>query len=397
MGAAGLLAPIGIRALDQLVPSSAAATLPIKHVLISVNENRSFDSYYGYAPFSGKYGVPAGYTQPDGSGGTVTPIPNDSVITPDPNHDWTSIHSEWNNGKMDGFYTTNGSAGITYTTAQELQFYYSLFPNSTLCVNYFCSVLSDTFPNRLYIAGGTSGGITTNNISAGELNWPIILDLLEAAGITWKVYNTTTTCSVSSGLSQFYCDNQFEFFQRWYQDPRVISYTSSNYFSDLKNNNLPQVSFLQTNDLTGEHPPYGLNVGENLQNQLIGALKTSPYWASSAYFLTYDEGGGIFDHVPPPVFDAYGAGIRVPAWVISPYAKKGHLEPTQYEHASLLKFVERVFNLPTLASQNHEFDTQTPGGPNNQAADGQPVGPPAPPRDGRSDIGDMMQCFHFPA
>jgi hypothetical protein len=94
-------------------------------------------------------------------------------------------------------------------------------------------------------------------------------------------------------------------------------------------------------------------------------------------------------------FDAYGAGIRVPAWVISPFAKKAHLETTVYEHTSTLKFFETVFGLPTLASVNHRFDQSTPGGPNNQAAGGSPAGPPAPPRDGIPEIGNLMECFTF--
>ncbi|MGH2888138.1 MAG: alkaline phosphatase family protein, partial [Solirubrobacteraceae bacterium] len=93
--------------------------------------------------------------------------------------------------------------------------------------------------------------------------------------------------------------------------------------------------------------------------------------------------------------DAYGLGMRVPTWVISPYARPGHLEPKVYEHSSILKFIEAVFDLPTLASVNHRFDLRTPGGPNNAAAGGAAYGPPAPPRDGRHEIGDLMECFDF--
>ena len=101
----------------------------------------------------------------------------------------------------------------------------------------------------------------------------------------------------------------------------------------------------------------------------------SPQWQRSAYILTYDEHGGYFDHVAPPQVDSYGLGIRVPTWVISPHARRRHLEPTVYEHGSILKFIERVFDLPTLASVNHRFDHQTPGGPNNEAAGGAATGP----------------------
>jgi phospholipase C len=157
---------------------------PIRHVLICVNENRSFDHYYGYAPFVGKYGVPSGYSQPNGLGGSVAPAPYYLPTTPNPTHDWPTIHAEWDNGKMDGFYTANGEPAMLYYTEPSLPFYYSLFQFFTLCVNYHCSQLGPTYANRLYTVGATSGGITTNNLTPGSLNWPIILDLLEAHKIT---------------------------------------------------------------------------------------------------------------------------------------------------------------------------------------------------------------------
>src|SRR2546423_4409170 len=124
-----------------------------------------------------------------------------------------------------------------------------------------------------------------------------------------------------------------------------------------------------------------------IQQELITALQKSSAWAGAAYILSYDESGGFFDHVAPPQIDAYGFGFRVPTWVISPFAKAGHIEAKLYEHVSVLKFLEAVFGLPTLASLNHKFDTSTPGGPNNEASGGKANGPPAPPRDGLSTIG----------
>jgi phospholipase C len=379
---------LGLAGLSRKV--RASVSFPIQHLLICCNENRSFDHYYGYAPFAGSYGVPPGYSQPNGHGGFVTPHHLSLPVSQDPAHDWGSIHGEWDNGKMDGFFTTDGSIALGFYNQSDLPFYYSLFNTSTLCVNYFCSVLGPTFPNRLYLAGGTSGGNTTNSIAPGSLNYPIILDLLDAHGITWKVYHIGPACTVGGPV----CENVFQFFENWWQDPRVNNFSELDYNSDLRTGSLPQVSFMMTYDLNDEHPPLSITTGQNTQQRLISALMQSQFWASSAYVLTYDEAGGFFDHVPPPVFDAYGAGIRVPTWVISPFAKPGHLEATLYEHSSVLKFIETVFSLPTLASIDHQFDVQTPGA-NNDAANGQPFGPPAPPRDGRSDIGDLTQCFNF--
>src|SRR6476619_8458579 len=125
-----------------------------------------------------------------------------------------------------------------------------------------------------------------------------------------------------------------------------------------------------------------------IQEDYITALRQSPIWEQSVFLLTYDEHGGYFDHVAPPQLDAYGLGVRIPTWVISPWAKPGHLEPTTYDLTSILKFIERVYGLPTLASVNHRFDDGTPIGGDYQAAEeGAIVGPPAPPRDDMSDIG----------
>src|SRR6266849_4674198 len=254
--------------------ASAPRDIPIKHIVVDMQENRSFDHYYGFAPFVGRYGVPAHYSQPDGHGGSVAPYHFTSLSTQDIGHNWTATHGEYDAGKMDGFYTTDGINCMGYYTASDLPFYYSLFKDFTLCSNYFCSLLGPTWPNRFYVAAGTSGGITTNGLwGYGIFDYPIILDLLDAAGVTWKVY-----------------------------------------------------------------------------------------------ILTYDEAGGYFDHVAPPQVDAFGLGIRVPTWVISPWAKPSHLEPTVYEHSSVLKFIEAVFGLPTLASVNHAFDAATPVGSNYQAA-----------------------------
>ncbi len=131
-----------------------------------------------------------------------------------------------------------------------------------------------------------------------------------------------------------------------------------------------------------------------IQQDLITALRQSSAWDSSAFLLTYDEHGGYFDHMPPPQLDAFGLSMRVPMWVISPQAKRAHIESTVYEHSSTLKFLERLFNLPTLASVNHLFDTATPVGSNYEAApSGSIAGPPAPPRDGDVRIGDLFECF----
>jgi phospholipase C len=392
-GAAGAAALAG-----PLVPKDWAfargdgsQTTPLQHVLIDCQENRSFDHYYGYAPWIGRFGPPPGYSQPDGNGGSIEPYHFRRLSTPDIGHSWTDVHHEWQHGEMDGFYTTDGIWAMGYYTRRQLPFYYSLHDEFTLCGNYFCSLLGPTWPNRFYLAAGTSGGITTNGIwGYGVFDYPIILDLLEAAGVSWKVYNIGWD-NVPRGNT----DNVFVFWKRWANDPRTRA-RKNDYLRDLERDRLPQVSFIVPSFARGwdEHPPADVSVGMGIQEELITALRRSSAWDTSAYILTYDEHGGYFDHVPPPILDAFGAGIRVPTWVISPFAKRSHIEGTVYDHVSTLKFLETVFGLPTLASVNHRFDESTPAGPNHEAAK-HGVGPPAPPRDRLDAIGDLTECFRF--
>jgi phospholipase C len=377
-------------------PERAPLATPIKHVIISCQENRSFDHYYGYAPQvqDAGFGPPPTYSQPAGNGGgVVLPYEFTSLSTPDIGHSWSAVHAEWNDGAMDGFYTADGISAMGYYTGSELPFYYSLLDEFTLCTNYFCSLLGPTWPNRFYLAAGTSGGITTNGVwGYGIFDYPIILDLLDAAGVSWKVYNNTWD-SVPFGNT----DNVFVFWKRYAHDTRTLG-TRGDYLSDLKHGRLPQVSWIIPSFARGldEHPPADVSVGMGIQEDLISALRESSVWESSAYLLTYDEHGGYFDHVRPPKLDAFGLGIRVPMWVISPHAKRAHLEPTVYEHTSTLKFLERLFGLPTLASINRRFDAGTPVGSNYDAApSGALSGPPAPPRDARREIGDLFACFAF--
>ena len=370
-------------------PSSPVGNAnPIKHVLIACQENHSFDHYFGYYPKAGSFGVPAGFSQPDGNGGTVKPHHESTPFTKDPDHSWQGIHKEWDNGKMDGFYTTNGETAIGYYDNADIPYYYSLADAFTLCGNYFCSMLTSSTPNRLSLMTGTAGGNTTNSVNRGGLNWPTIVDVLDAHHISWKCYNLGI--GTGTALEDF---NMLVYFSKWQNDPR-LNFSEDDYQSDLTAGTLPQVSFLITEDLVSEHPPADIHWGQDEMQGVIKNLMNSSSWQSSAMFFTYDEGGGFFDHVAPPQVDAYGLGMRVPTLVISPWARRGYVSGQLYEHASMLKFMERLFGLPTLASINHQFDTSTPG-TNNDAANGKPTGPAAPPRDGLAQLGDFFEAFDF--
>jgi phospholipase C len=373
-----------------------ASTTPIEHILVAMQENRSFDHYYRFAPQvqASGFGPPAGFSQPSpgGSPDPVEPYRFLDLGTPDIPHDWDSVHGQWDSGAMDGFMTHSGIWSMGYYTATELPFYYSLFDNSTLCGNFFCSLLGPTWPNRFYLMAGTSGGITTNGQwGYGIFDYPMILDLLDAAGITWKIYNLGWD-SVPYGNT----DNVAVFWKRFAHDRRTRG-SKGSYLNDVRKDRLPEVSFLIPSYARGwdEHPPASVAVGMGIQEECVTALRNSAAWDSSAYVITYDEHGGYFDHVPPPQVDAFGFGIRVPTWVISPFAAGG-VNGTLYDFGSVLKFIEHNFGLPTLASVNHRFDDGTPVGGDYQAATpNATAGPPAPPRDGLEDTGDLMECLSF--
>ena len=386
----------GTAALALTIPrtASASAKSPIRHVVVSCQENRSFDHYYGFAPFAGAHGVPAGYTQPDGRGGTVAPFHFTALSTPDVGHSWSAMHATWDGGAMDGFYTTNGIDSLGYYTAAELPFYYSLFEDFTLCANYFCSVMGPTWPNRFYLASGTSGGITTNGVwGYGVLDWPMHPRPARAGRDQLE------------GLQHRRARQRPVWQQR--QRLRVLQAVrarpaharkQNEYLHDCANGTLPQVSFMipSYHNQVDEHPPADISVGMGYQQRLIEALRTRRCGTAPPSSSPTTSRGGYFDHVAPPQLDAYGLGPRVPTWVVSPWAKRAHLETRLYEHSSVLKFIERTFGLPSLRSVNHRFDSATPAGPNNEAAAaGATSGPPAQPRDGLAAIGDLSECFTF--
>jgi phospholipase C len=375
---------------DPSPTSTSTAPDSVQHVIVACQENRTFDVYFGYYPGAGKSGIPTNYWQPDGAGRTVKPHHFSSPTSADIDHSWPSIHSEWNHGAMDGFFTTGGPDTLGYYDGFDLAYYYALGDSFTLCGNYFCSLLGPTLPNRLALMAGTAGGNTTDVLDVGSLDYPTIVDLLDASHVSWKCYNLGRGTGSTPSLTHY---NALNFFKKWHNDPR-LQFKERDYQEDLRTGALPQVSFLITEGGISEHPPDNILKGQQKMAQVIQALVDSSAWKNSVLFLTYDEGGGFFDHVAPPQVDAYGLGFRVPMLILSPYARRGYVSGQLYEHSSILKFIERRFGLPSLASVNHQFDTSTPG-TNNDAAHGQAFGPPAPPRDGLPHIGDFSEVFDF--
>jgi phospholipase C len=361
------------------VPAAQAGITKIKHVVVLMQENRSYDSYFGHLY---QHGQPASSVEPNT--GNPDPVHAGKVIRPyrmtkmctvsDLDHSWTGTHEEWNNGKMNGFTAANvdsvdpvGRRAMGYYDDSVLPFYYSLANQFAIADHYFASVLTQTFPNRFYLLTGTSFGHIRNDYPpAGGYTQKTVFRLLDEATpkVSWKIY-----------LASAQVELLFKYVQRNLDHVK----TMSQYYKDAAAGKLPQVAFVESDPLgdvnheSDEHPPANVQVGQRFTHDVIKALVASPNWSSSAMFLTYDEHGGYYDHVPPPParapdnippmrmagdapggFDRYG--IRVPTIVISPYARKHFVSHTTYDHTSILRFIEKRFGLPALTKRDKAAD-----------------------------------------
>ena len=360
------------RPVDDRDPArrARAAETPIEHIVISCQENRSFDHYFGYAPQvqAAGFGPPPGYSQPDGaravrSRRTASP----SSRRPTSPHDWGSVHGQWDGGAMDGFMTHSGESRDGLLHRRGAAVLLQPVRDSTLCANFFCSLLGPDLAEPLLPDGRHVGRDHDERpVGLRDLRLPDdprparrrrrdLEDLQHRLGQR-ALRQHRQRRRVLEELRPRPADarQQGRLPQRLPQGPRCRRCRSSSRATPAAGTSI-------------RRPTSGS--GWASRRSCVTALRDSPLWDSSAFLLTYDEHGGYFDHV------AAAAGRRVrarhprpDAGSISPYAKPGHLEPTVYELASILKFIERNFGLPTLASVNHRFDPATPVGGNYQAA-----------------------------
>jgi phospholipase C len=376
-----------------LGPSTPLDTaIPIENIVVVMMENHSFDSYLGhlnqYANRSDIESADAGASNPAADGGAVPWVHGAHPCTLDTDHEWLGTHQEIDNGKMDGFVTTNqgwqqsaaganadaglwnGARAMWWYDQTDLPFYYQLANTFAVADHYHCSVPGPTWPNRMFLISGTSFGRTTNAFpDLTAYPWPTndasILDELEKRHVTWLAYsNGPPGAGVVYGT---------EGATRW---GRTILYNFSQFQQDAASGNLPQVAFVdpdlssETNGGAGtdEHPPGDIQSGELFVSQVVQAVTTGPQWPHMALFLTHDENGGFYDHVPPPAacppddtppttdagafggFDEYG--IRVLMIAVSPYSRAGYVDHTLYDHTSVMRFIEAKFKIPALSARD---------------------------------------------
>ncbi|MDA4118379.1 MAG: alkaline phosphatase family protein [Thaumarchaeota archaeon] len=320
---------------------------PIKHIFIFVEENHTFDNYFGFYP--GVNGLANAIPQPDpNSTKPVTPMEITTPTIPkDLCHLPSCAQTDFDGGKMDGFVNGEHSAmTMGYFNPDLIPYYWDYASQYVLMDNWFTPFMGPSLPNHIYLIAGQSGGITTNQVNI-TYTFPTIVDELDAAHVSWTYYA-----------------GEHLFTNGWNPLPASATYMkthpslkglkeTTDFPNDIAKANFSSVAWIMPEtDQMSEHPPYNVTEGQLQVVSEINEIMKSQYWSSSAIILTWDDYGGWYDSASPPQVDQYGFGFRVPALIISPFAKHGFVDNTLSEHASTLKLIETVFNLPSLGTRD---------------------------------------------
>ncbi len=368
---------------DHPLPWAAAPITPIHHVVMIMAENHAFDTVFGVYPsdpttaaggIAHNLSAPINLLSRPGLLSGLSPLPNDTFTLGSPIEGYSAYHLDVDGGKMDGFRANSGAASMTYLTASQMAPEWDWAEQYGIGDNYFASMLTETNPNRLYTLCGFSPVINDYGPPPMVPSDQCIFNELANAGVSYGYYLQDPSAGIGTlgyltGVTP--------------QSPWVQTY--SDFFSQLSGGTLPAVSWME---------PVDGGVGANYDQQpdtlegtmwllrVVDSVMASPEWNSTAIFVTYDEGGGFYDHVAPPTVDGEQLGERVPFLVISPYAKEDYVSHTLMNHDSQIAFVEYNWGLPALNSfVSHSglpldlFDfNQTPRAPVElTAAEGFPV------------------------
>jgi phospholipase C len=349
------------------LPQGTPSMEKIEHIVVVMMENHSFDNLLGMVPHQLR-----GRGSVDGlcvKRGRVRNFNRDIYglryyathasspcqLDRTPSQAWNASHESYDGGLNDGFVRASGPVAMEFWDRRDIPFSYSLAQHFPVGDRYFCSVLAQTYPNRRFFFTGTaSGTIATNNdtftIPAAN---GTIWDRLDANHIDWGIYfqDLPSWLIVPGSFTPARASRQRPF---------------SQFASDAAAGKLPQFTFIDPNyDNTSEENPQDIQVGEEFVASIVHALTSAPTWKSTALFITYDEHGGYYDHVPPPraippdaippmtkhgdALGGYGRyGFRVPLIVVSPWARAGYVSHVVQDHTSMLAFIERKWNLPAM-------------------------------------------------
>jgi phospholipase C len=346
-----------------------AATTPIKHFVFLLQGNRSFDNYFGTYP--GADGIPADACQkrvvPGPVTGCVKPFALHGKVPPLLGAGADELDKQYNNGAMDGFVAAYQSEGRDGTSTmghydqRDLQTYWDLASRYVLFDHFFSATNDGERANRSYWVAGNSppAGSTPQQVVAQYAAESTIFDRLQAANISWKFYvqnydpNQTFRTASRTNPSTQPVRVPLLNYPRFIDDPALKSHIvdMSQYYKDLNAGTLPAVAYIASSG-PSERSARSIPSGQKLVSDLVGNLMLSTYWDSSAFLLSYDGSGGWYDHVKPPQVDGEGYGMRVPALLVSPYARRGHIENTVLDYTSALAFIEKNWRLAPLSTRD---------------------------------------------
>jgi len=338
--------------LVDAAPAGGAMPAPdesnLEHVVVVMMENRSFDHFLGWLP--GADGQQAGLSFTDRHGiahRTARLREFQGCGHPDPDHTWEGGRVQYNAGQCDGWLLgTNDEYSLGYYDAADLAFYGPAARYWTVCDRYFAAIMAGTAPNRMYLHAGRTDRLH-NDEGPSPSTLPTIWDRLAGAGRTGTYY---------------FSDSPFT--ARWGAKYRSISRPIASFYSDCATGTLPHVAYIDPrfmNETVGtsgdDHPHADIRVGQAFVNGIYEAVTSSSAWRHTVLVITYDEWGGFFDHVPPPVAHDTDPrcrlrGFRVPTIVISPFARRHHVAHAVYDHTSILKLIEWRWNLEPLAARD---------------------------------------------
>ena len=344
---------------------TARTVTPIKHFVTLMQQNHSFDNYFGTRP--GVDGIPDGTCMPVGAppAKCITPYHLEDQPIVDLGHDQAVYEAQLQGGSLGGFVTAlrgreNSSQTMGYYDDRDLPFYWNVADEYVLFDRFFSSASSGSLRNHFYwVAGAPAVAGDDRRPQGGVEELPTIFDRLEAAGVSWKFYVQNYDPAVNyRNPNPGARDSQLAWvpllhYDRFLDDPRLSGriVPLEEFYRDLESSSLPSVAYIVPSSAS-EHPPASPQLGERLVRQLITSMMRSSAWDSSAFVWTYDGWGGWYDHVVPPAVDEFGYGFRVPALLVSPYARRGHVDRTQLDFTSILRFVEDNWGLAPLAARD---------------------------------------------